>query len=106
MVHSENLLSVPVPAGRTKNEGGGERTQQDRGKWRRNHVCVAEKHGKPCLHLSRDGGSEQSAVLKRFVAEHGIKTLNVAGSRESKEPGLHDWVMQVLEDAFFRGPAT
>jgi hypothetical protein len=39
--------------------------------------------------------------LKRFVEEHKIKTLNVAGSRESKEPGLHDWVMQVLVEAFF-----
>lgn len=43
----------------------------------------------------------QSDSLKLFVEEHRIKTLNVAGSRESKEPGLHDWVMQVLEDTFF-----
>ncbi len=64
-------------------------------------IGFARKHGKPCLHLSRDGGCDQLAALKRFVAEHGIKTLNVAGSRESKEPGLHDWVMEVLEAAFF-----
>lgn len=66
-------------------------------------IGFAKKHGKPCLHLSRDGGLDQPAVLKRFVAEHGIRTLNVAGSRESKEPGLHDWVVEVLEKAFFRG---
>jgi hypothetical protein len=39
--------------------------------------------------------------LQRFVDEHGIKRLNVAGSRESKEPGIHRWVMKVIEDAFF-----
>jgi hypothetical protein len=64
-------------------------------------IGFARKHGKPCLHLSRDGGSDQPAALKRFVEEQRIKTLNVAGSRESKEPGLHEWVMQVLEAAFF-----
>ncbi len=30
-----------------------------------------------------------------------IRTLNVAGSRESKEPGIYNWVKQVLADAFF-----
>ncbi len=64
-------------------------------------IGFARKHGKPCLHLSREGGSDQPAALKQFIAEQGIKTLNVAGSRESKEPGLHEWVMQMLEAAFF-----
>jgi hypothetical protein len=35
------------------------------------------------------------------VKEHGITVLNVAGSRESKEAGIREWVMGVLEDAFF-----
>ena len=39
--------------------------------------------------------------LQEFVRERGIKRLNVARSRESKEIGIHGWVMQVLEDAFF-----
>jgi hypothetical protein len=40
-------------------------------------------------------------ALQRFVQEQGIKVLNVAGSRESKEPGIYLWVYDVIEDAFF-----
>jgi hypothetical protein len=40
--------------------------------------------------------------MREFVREHGIKTLNVAGSRESKEPGILDWVASVIEDAIFQ----
>ena len=64
-------------------------------------IGFAKKHGKPCLHISREGLGCPAPDLQRFVEEHGIKVLNVAGSRESKEPGLHDWVMEVLEYAFF-----
>jgi hypothetical protein len=64
-------------------------------------IGFAKKHRKPCLHISKDG-DEQAAALRKFVVDHEIRTLNVAGSRESKEPGIHDWVMGVLEEAFFR----
>lgn len=63
-------------------------------------IGFAKKHGKPCLHISKDGDGHPAA-LRKFVVDHGIGTLNVAGSRESKEPGIHDWVKQVLADAFF-----
>lgn len=65
----------------------------------------AKKYGKPCLHLSKALGAfdyqDRSELLDRFVRDHSIRSLNVAGSRESKEPGIHDWVMGVLERAFF-----
>lgn len=65
----------------------------------------AKKHGKPCLHLSRMPGKfgyrDRSEILLEFVQEYQIRCLNVGGSRESKEPGLHLWVMEVLERAFF-----
>ncbi|MEI6675860.1 MAG: putative molybdenum carrier protein [Verrucomicrobiota bacterium] len=63
----------------------------------------ARKHRKPCIHIPRDGGSlfEPALQLQEFVKQHGIKRLNLAGSRESKEPGIYLWVMQVLDDAFF-----
>lgn len=67
-------------------------------------IGFAKKHRKPCLHISKDG-DEQITTLRKFVADHGIGTLNVAGSRESKEPGIHDWVMGVLEEAFFSDSA-
>lgn len=66
-------------------------------------IEFAKKHGKPCLHIAKAGGFYESPamILQRFVQGEEIKTLNVAGSRESKEPGIHEWVMQVLEDALF-----
>ncbi len=66
-------------------------------------IQFAQKHDKPVLHLSRSGigYSDPALILQKFVDEHKIETLNVAGSRESKEPGIHSWVMEVLENAFF-----
>ena len=66
-------------------------------------IKFAKKHKKPCVHIARDAGSlfDPALQLQEFVKLNGIKRLNVAGSRESKEPGIHGWVMQVIEDAFF-----
>jgi hypothetical protein len=68
-------------------------------------IGFAKKHGKPCLHLSQESGgcghSNPAWVLQKFVMEHGIKTLNVAGSSEAKAPGIYDWVTEMLEGAFF-----
>jgi hypothetical protein len=63
----------------------------------------AMKHGKPSLHLSRSGGGgEDSArTLQKFVEKNRIAVLNVAGSRESEEPGIYQWVTGMLENAFF-----
>ena len=61
-------------------------------------VELAEKHGKPVLHLSRSGGpaSPEQALLG-FILEHNIKVLNVAGSRASKEPEVGAFVQEVLD---------
>jgi hypothetical protein len=60
----------------------------------------ARKHGKPFLHLSR--GSYQSALmLQKFVRDHAIRTVNIAGTRESKEPGIYHWTRQLIVEAFF-----
>lgn len=68
-------------------------------------IEFARKRGKPCLHLSREPGligyRNRSELLQEFVREHDIRLLNVAGSRESKEPGIHQWAMGVLGAAFF-----
>ena len=63
-------------------------------------IGFAKKHGKPFLHISR-ACYDPAPKLQKFVEEHGIKTLNVAGSRESKDPGIYQWVKRVLSDAFF-----
>jgi hypothetical protein len=66
-------------------------------------IGFARKHRKPCLHIPRDGGRliAPAVQLRGFVREHEIKRLNAAGSRKSKEPGIHQWVLGVLDDAFF-----
>jgi hypothetical protein len=62
-----------------------------------------KKHNSRAFTYRKAGGGlfSPAGQLKGFVKEHGITVLNVAGSRESKEPGIREWVMGVLEDAFF-----
>jgi len=63
-------------------------------------IEFAHRHGKPCICIPR--GSYQPALdLQRFAESHKIKRLNVGGSRESKNPGIHLWAMGMIEDAFF-----
>ena len=58
----------------------------------------ARKHQKPCLHLSAQLHGENAAgMLKNFIEENDIKVLNVAGPRESKEPGVGAFVKRVLD---------
>ena len=54
--------------------------------------------GYPVIHISRNGGGASSPVqeLLRFIQDHRIKVLNVAGPRASKEPGVYDLVKNVL----------
>ena len=69
-------------------------------------IAFAQKHKKPCIHISPSLSYENPAlILQRFAQEHHIRVLNVAGSRESKEPGVWKWTYTVIEDAFFWGEA-
>lgn len=65
-------------------------------------INLCKKHGKPCLHIHRSMYDPAERIL-RFVDEHDLRVLNVAGSRESKEPGIHEWVKDILSYAFFWG---
>lgn len=55
----------------------------------------AKKHRKPWIQL-HPGLPSVASELPAFIQTHSVKTLNVAGSRESKEPGLYEWVFEVL----------
>ena len=60
----------------------------------------ATKHRKPCLHLHPGFTMEQCAQrLTEFVQANGIRVLNVAGSRGSKEPEVGAFVRAVLDAA-------
>ncbi len=52
----------------------------------------ARRHRKPWLHLRLDEMEDAGAVerLREFIHGNGIRTLNVAGSRASTEPGIYE----------------
>ena len=59
---------------------------------------LAQRYRKPCLHLSRErDGAAAAGKLRDFLARHGIKTLNVAGPRQSQEPEVAGFTTEVLE---------
>ena len=59
---------------------------------------LAQRYQKPCLHLSRERDAESAAgKLRDFLRRHEIKTLNVAGPRQSQDPGVADFARDTLE---------
>jgi hypothetical protein len=64
-------------------------------------AALARAAGKPCLHLSRRGDGDTAAgTLRRFVADHRIRVLNVAGPRVSGEPAVGAFVTATLDETF------
>ena len=60
-------------------------------------VDFARKYGRPCLHLSaQSNGDKAPELLREFIRQHGIKVLNVAGPRKSKEPEVAEFVKATL----------
>lgn len=67
--------------------GGSKKTEQ-----------FARQYRKPCLHISRERDGERAgALLARFLAEARIEILNVAGPRQSEEPEVFRFAVEVLE---------
>ena len=46
------------------------------------------------------GDNAAAGKLKAFIEGHGVKLLNVAGPRASKEPGVGEFVIRTLKKAF------
>jgi hypothetical protein len=69
---------------RSELTGGSKRTQE-----------FAIALGKPCLHLH--AGLDAAATLRGFFAENRVAVLNIAGPRESTEPGIGQFVMATLD---------
>lgn len=51
--------------------------------------------GKPCLHLH--AGLDSAAALRDFLASNPVTVLNIAGPRESTEPGIGSFVLTTLD---------
>jgi hypothetical protein len=63
--------------------------------------------GKPWIHLSAQAhGACAAARLRRFLADHAIRVLNVAGPRASGEPGVGAFVTSTLDAALGTPPAS
>ena len=62
---------------------------------------LAVRHGRPWVHLPLRSRaiSEAARELRAFCAAHRIRTLNIAGPRESNAPGIHDAVVRVISAA-------
>lgn len=67
-------------------EGGSKATQE-----------IAERLGRPCLHVHPGNGA--GAAVREFIERHAIRVLNVAGPRESSQPGIGMFVAEVLSQA-------
>jgi hypothetical protein len=60
-------------------------------------VRECERQGKPFLVLAHfPDFSADAADLKEFLHVHSPRVLNVAGSAESRTPGIHAHVLAVL----------
>jgi len=62
---------------------------------------VAAKLGKPCLVADLDLYAAGDRVAE-FLEAQGVRTLNVAGPRESRCPGIHARARRVLVEVFGR----
>jgi len=58
-------------------------------------VRACRKFGKPCM-LVYPGAAFEPSHVATWIAENRIRTLNVAGNRESEEPGIGDRVERFL----------
>jgi hypothetical protein len=62
-------------------------------------TSYAEKHKKQWIHIDLEMTScaEAAKVIQTWVEVYGIKVLNVAGSRESKDAMIYQAVTELLE---------
>ena len=57
-------------------------------------VKCAAKLKKPCIHIS---ARMHPKYLAQFLSQHSVRTLNVAGQRESNAPDIYGRVFEVLD---------
>jgi hypothetical protein len=59
----------------------------------------AEHHGKPWIHIDLEMTSypEAAIMIREWVGRYSITVLNVAGARASKDPGIYQATLDLLE---------
>jgi hypothetical protein len=65
-------------------------------------VALAQRHSKPCLHLDlqRVHPLKASSKLYQWILAHGVKVLNVAGSRSAEDRAIYNDAYQVIWGLF------
>ena len=56
--------------------------------------------GKPCLVLAFPAAHDQNKLFADWLSSHQIQVLNVAGNRESQNPGIEEFVFHFLVSAW------
>ena len=56
----------------------------------------AKQQKKPCLHIDLDAAENPALDINDWIMEWDINVLNVAGSSESKMPGIYDRVKNII----------
>jgi len=64
-------------------------------------VNLAKKHQRPWLYIDLSLRRNQRISVQDWLIDYDIQVLNVAGSRESKHPGIHDQVKEILVQVLF-----
>ena len=64
---------------------------------------MAMKHGRPCLHIDllKTNAFKGATDIHTWITQHGIKVLNVAGPRASKDPEIYEATVKILKAAFY-----
>jgi hypothetical protein len=61
---------------------------------------VVENAGKPFFYVAfPEPTKRQAAEFREWLSENEVRTLNVAGNRESQNPGLQEFVRKFLIEA-------
>lgn len=64
--------------------------------------CQNKAGPKPLLEISFTGKSTKvnpnraAEKIYEWITSHGFRTINIAGNRESKNPGIYEYVFQVM----------
>lgn len=61
-------------------------------------IALARRHGRPLLVLDLEQGPDPSEV-QRWTETSEVAILNIAGPRESQQPGIQDEARRFLEEA-------
>jgi hypothetical protein len=68
---------------------------------------VARELGKPLFHISFPKRGDRMDEFRRWLDEHDIVVLNVAGNRESQSPGIaeftRDFLVKAIYSPFLKG---